>query len=89
MGAIVPRESRGSTRANTVENTIHNAESSADAIYNAYPNQGPGFYRYIERNSSRRNLLPLVVPAGSRRTETVGRRRHAPYSGVPGGAITA
>ena len=31
------------------------AEPSADAIYNAYPNQGPGFYRYVERNSSRRN----------------------------------
>jgi hypothetical protein len=30
------------------------AEPSADAIYNAYPNQGPGFYRYVERNSSRR-----------------------------------
>jgi hypothetical protein len=31
------------------------AEHSADAIYNAYPNRGPGFYRYVERNSSRRN----------------------------------
>ena len=31
------------------------AEPSTDAIYNAYPNQGPGFYRYVERNSSRRN----------------------------------
>ncbi len=31
------------------------AEPSADAIYNAYPNQGPAFYRYVERNSSRRN----------------------------------
>ena len=31
------------------------AEPSADAIYNAYPNQGPGFYRYVERNSGRRN----------------------------------
>ena len=27
------------------------AEPSADAIYNAYPNQRPGFYRYVERNS--------------------------------------
>jgi hypothetical protein len=31
------------------------AEPSADAIYTAYPNQGPVFYRYAERNSSRRN----------------------------------
>ena len=55
MGAIVPRESRGSTRANKVEKTSRNAESSVDAIYNEYPNQGPEFYRYVERNSSRRN----------------------------------
>ena len=25
------------------------------ATYNAYPNQGPGFYRYVERDSRRRN----------------------------------
>ena len=31
------------------------AEPSADVIYNAYPNVGPGFYRYVERHSSRRN----------------------------------
>ena len=31
------------------------AEPSADAIYNAYPNLGPGFYRYVERDSRRRN----------------------------------
>ena len=31
------------------------AEPSADAIYNAYPNRGPGFYRYVERDSGRRN----------------------------------
>ena len=31
------------------------AEPSTDAIYNAYPNQGPGFYRYVERDSRRRN----------------------------------
>ena len=31
------------------------AEPSADAIYNAYPDQGPGFYRYVERHSGRRN----------------------------------
>ena len=55
MGAIVPRESRGSTCANTVEKTSRNAEPSIDAIYNACPNQRPGFYRYVERNSSRRN----------------------------------
>ena len=30
------------------------AEPSADAIYTAYPNQGPGFYCYVELNSSRR-----------------------------------
>jgi hypothetical protein len=29
------------------------AEPSVDAIYNACPNQGPGFYRYVERNSGR------------------------------------
>ena len=45
----------GSTRANTVEKTSRNAEPSVDAIYNAYPNQGPGFYRYVERHSGRRN----------------------------------
>ena len=39
MGAIVPRESRGSTGPNTVEKASHNAEPSADAIYTAYPNQ--------------------------------------------------
>jgi hypothetical protein len=31
------------------------AEPSAAAIYNAYPNQGPRFYRYVERISGRRN----------------------------------
>ncbi len=31
------------------------AEPSVDAIYTAYPNQGPGFYRYVERDSRRRN----------------------------------
>ncbi len=30
-------------------------EPSTDAIYNAYPNQGPGFYRYVERINGRRN----------------------------------
>ena len=25
------------------------------AIYNAYPNVGPGFYRYVGRDSRRRN----------------------------------
>ena len=30
------------------------AEPSAYAIYNAYPDQGPGFYCYVELNSSRR-----------------------------------
>ena len=31
------------------------AEPSTDAIYNAYLNRGPGFYRYVKRNSRRRN----------------------------------
>ena len=31
------------------------AEPSPDAIYNAHPNRGPIFDRYVERNSSRRN----------------------------------
>ena len=33
------------------------AEPSADVIYNAYPNVGPGFYRYVGRDSRRRNYL--------------------------------
>ena len=32
------------------------SESSADAIYNAYPDQGPGFYRYVERDSRSRSI---------------------------------
>ena len=31
------------------------AEPFADAIYNAYPDQRPGFYRYVERHIRRRN----------------------------------
>jgi hypothetical protein len=31
------------------------AEPSVDAIYNAYPNQGPRFWRYAEHNIGRRN----------------------------------
>ena len=42
-GASLPSKARNSL------------EPSTDAIYNAYPNQGPGFYRYVERISGRRN----------------------------------
>ena len=31
------------------------AEPPADAIYNPYPNRGPAFYRYVDRDSNRRN----------------------------------
>jgi hypothetical protein len=34
-------------------------------------------------------ITTLVVPAGSRQTETFGSRKHAPYSGGPGSAIAA
>ena len=37
---------------------------SAEAIYNAYPNHGPGFYRYVDRDSRRRNYY-LGRPRGS------------------------
>ena len=51
------------------------AEPSADAIYNAYPNQGPGFYRYVERNQAVAVITISAVPAGSRQTETFGSRK--------------
>jgi hypothetical protein len=65
------------------------AELSADAIYNVYPNQGPGFYSYVERKQAVAVITISAVPAGSRRNETVGSRKRAPYSGVPGSAIAA
>ena len=40
-----------------------------DAICNAYPNQGPGFYSYVERNQAVAAITIFVVPAASRRNE--------------------
>ena len=43
------------------------AEPSTDAIYNAYPDQGPGFYRYVDRDSRSRSIAANLK-----------RRKHAP-----------
>ena len=38
------------------------AEPSTDAIYNAYLNRGPGFYRYVKRDSKTPQLLSWPFP---------------------------
>ena len=63
------------------------AEPFADAIYNAYSTKGRDSTAMSSAIADAAITI-LAVPAGSRRTKTVGRRKHAPYSGVPGGAIT-
>ena len=58
------------------------AEPSADAIYTAYPNQGSGFYCYVELKQQSPNYYPWSSPQDRGKLKPLESRKRAPYSGA-------
>jgi hypothetical protein len=64
MKLVIPTQTSGPGKSKSaIKSRAKLAEPSVDAIYTAYPNQGPGFYRYVDRDSRRRNYY-LGRPRG-------------------------